>query len=384
MKQLLLLPKTNGPSPRAAKIEEATVFSTAGIGFHQAVVRPRRPSRFAGLIGQSRCGLSPQVLIFNFPILGYIPHFQLASAPSESMAHCEKPYEIMKTHSLLSALVISSLLSFGVNTWALDGDGGDGQGDNNDQGENCQGGQIDGSETLIATVTLVATNNAPTNAGGFAKLISDNEDGVVTSSFSLSITGLTSGTYDLSVVKKSDGSSVDLGQFDVGSQEGDGDNNDGENGDQDGEKCFQSGVSLDDVPLPSDLDPMDIAQILISDSDGNVVLVGDLVTPAATSSIKFRANLRVRSASGVASKNSKALALTNARKGKRADRFTMIASGVTPNTTYTVSVNGHNAGTVNSNAKGKVLVRTLPANLLVVKSVHLIDANGTTAVRAKF
>jgi len=129
---------------------------------------------------------------------------------------------------------------------------------------------------------------------------------------------------------------------------------------------------------------MDIAQIVISDGDGNVVLIGDLVTPAPQSSIKFRAHLRIRSASGVSSNNGKALALTNARKGKRADRFTMMASGVAPNTTYTVSVNGHNSGTVKSNAKGKVLVRALPANMLVVKSVHLIDGNGVTAVRAKF
>jgi hypothetical protein len=295
----------------------------------------------------------------------------------------------MKTHSLLSILVISSLLSLGVNTWA-DGDHGDGEGDNNDdQGENCQGGHIDGSETLIATVVLVATNNAPTNSGGFAKLISENEDGVVASSFSLCITGLTTGTYDLSVVRKSDGSSVDLGQFVVGGcghgdgEGDDGGDNDGENDGGDG-KCCQLGVALDDVPLPSDLDPMDIAQILISDSDGNVVLIGDLVNAAPASSIKFRANLRVRSASGVASKNGKALALTNARKGKRADRFTMMASGVAPNTTFSVSVNGQSAGSVKSNAKGKVLIRALPANLLVVKSVHLIDANGATAVRAKF
>jgi hypothetical protein len=292
----------------------------------------------------------------------------------------------MKTHSLLSALVISSLMSFGINTWAYGGDG-EGDGDNNDdQGENCQGGHIDGSETLIATVVLVATNNAPTNSGGFAKLISENEDGVVMSSFSLSITGLTAGTYDLSVIRKSDGSSVDLGQFVVGCDHGDGDDNDDENddGDDDGEKCCQLGVSLDDVPLPPDLDPMDIAQILISDSDGNVLLEGDLVNPAAASSIKFRAKLHIRSASGTSSKNGKALALTNARKGKRADRFTMIASGVAPNSTFSVSVNGRSAGTVKSNAKGKVLVRTLPANLLVVKSVHLIDSSGTTAVRAKF
>jgi hypothetical protein len=294
----------------------------------------------------------------------------------------------MKTDSLLSALLISGLMLFGVNTWAHDhGDGGDSdQGDNDDQGENCQGGHIDGSETLIATVVLVATNNAPTNSGGIAKLISDNEDGVVTSSFSLSITGLTTGTYDLSVIRKSDGSSVDLGQFDVGCHHGDGEGDDDEGDGEDGEKCCQWAVFLDeaDVQLPSDLDPMDIAQILISDSDGNVVLIGDLVNPTTASSIKFKAHLRVRSASGSSVRNGKAMASASAKKGKRADHFTMIASGVAPNSTFSVTVNGQSAGTVTSNRKGMVLVRKLPANLLVVKSVHLIDANGATAIRAKF
>src|SRR6266850_1401635 len=55
MKQLLLLPKTNGPSPPAAKIEVATLFSAVGIACLQAVVRPRFPSNFAG--GAPRCGL---------------------------------------------------------------------------------------------------------------------------------------------------------------------------------------------------------------------------------------------------------------------------------------------------------------------------------------
>jgi hypothetical protein len=49
-----------------------------------------------------------------------------------------------------------------------------------------------------------------------AKLISENEDGVVSFSFSLSVTGLTAGVYDLSIVRKSDSSVVSLGQFRIG------------------------------------------------------------------------------------------------------------------------------------------------------------------------
>ncbi len=276
---------------------------------------------------------------------------------------------------------------FGVTAWADDdGHGDHSRGDNNDQGENCQGGHIDGSETLIATVALVATTNAPADSGGVAKLMSDNEDGVVSSSFSLSITGLTTGTYDLSVIRKSDGSSVDLGQFIVGCGHGDGEDGEDENDGEDGYKCCQGGVLISetDVPLPSDLDPMDIAQILISDSNGNVLLTGDLVDPTAGSSIKFRAKLGVRPASGSLLQSGKALASMSARKGKRANRFTMIASGVTPNSTFSVIVNGQNTGIVKSNRRGMVLVRKLPANLLVVKSVHLVDADGRTAIRAKF
>src|SRR3954452_21409417 len=123
----------------------------------------------------------------------------------------------MKPRTLLRTLLALSLVCFGPRAWAGDDDGGDNGdhhcGDRDEAGENCQGGHIDGSEILVATVALVPTTNAPAEAGGVAKLIADNEDGVVTNSFSLCITGLTAGVYDLSVVRKSDSSSVDLGQF---------------------------------------------------------------------------------------------------------------------------------------------------------------------------
>jgi hypothetical protein len=305
----------------------------------------------------------------------------------------------MKT-SLISTLVICALLSFGIQARAQD-DGGEGDGDHNQQGQDCQDGNIDGSETLVATVTLTATTNAPANASGMAKLISDNEDGTVKSSFTLSITGLADGVYDLSAVRKSDSSTVDLGLFSIGQSfvgdgedddESDGDNQDGQNNDgqnNDGQHidCTNalSGAVFMHVPLPSGLDPMDIGQILISDTNGNILLTGDLVNPGTNSTVKFSANLRVHSASGVTTTVSdKAQAQTTARKGRRSDHFTMMASGVAPNTIFTVQVNGQKVGTVKSNRKGKVLVRKIPANLLLLKSIRLVDPNGQTGASAKF
>src|SRR5215475_10042603 len=142
--------------------------------------------------------------------------------------------------SFISTFLLCSILSYNVNVRAEHGDDDSDAGNNDDQGENCQGGNIDGSETLVATVALVPTTNAPADAGGVAKLLSQNENGVVTYSFSLSITGLTTGVYNLSVVRKSDGSTNDLGQFTVSAachedDQGENEDDQGEN-EQDGDE----------------------------------------------------------------------------------------------------------------------------------------------------
>jgi hypothetical protein len=266
------------------------------------------------------------------------------------------------------------------------GDCGSGQQGGDD---NCQGGDIDGSETLVASVDLLPTTNAPAGAGGFAKLISDNEDGVVTSSLSLTITGLDAGVYTLSIVKKSDGSTVDLGQVQIGGCGHGGDDGDDDEGDDqgdDGDKCCSLGVEIrsQDIQLPDGVDPLDVGQLLVSDSDGNVLLMGDLVNANGTSVIKFRAKLKVGPGNLGLQITGRAQALSNARKARRIDRFTMLGYGVQPNTTFTVQVNGQDVGTVKSNRRGNVLVRKLPANLLTVRSVRLIDPAGNTAAHAKF
>jgi hypothetical protein len=205
--------------------------------------------------------------------------------------------------------------------------------------------------------------------------------------------------YDLSVVRKSDSSTVDLGQFTVNMPcrksgddgEGDEDDEDDDNhdGDHEGDHhgCWAAFIDAGDVQLPSDLDPMDIASIVISDTNGVALLTGDLVTPTATTKIKFTAKIRVHSSSGTVvstSLNNKAQAQSTAKRAKRTDRFTMVASGLAPKSTFTVMVNGQAAGTVTSNSKGKILIKKVPANVFLVRSVHVVDANGKTAVQANF
>jgi hypothetical protein len=145
-------------------------------------------------------------------------------------------------------------------------------------------------------------------------------------------------------------------------------------------------VSEEDLTLPAEVDPMDIAQIILSDSNGNELLIGDLVNAAPATTIRFKAALRVGGStmSKTAQAAGKARALSTTRKARRSDRFTMIASGVPASTTFTLLVNGEDAGIVTSNRKGKVLIRKLPGELMTLRSVRLVDASGQTAARANF
>src|SRR5256885_16666640 len=94
-------------------------------------------------------------------------------------------------------VLVYVLVGLNLNVLA-DGDeggdqGGDQQGDQQDQGDNEQGGNIDGSETLIADIVLTPTNNAPATATGQAKLESDNENGAVTATLTIETQGLDAG-----------------------------------------------------------------------------------------------------------------------------------------------------------------------------------------------
>src|SRR5690348_15792671 len=112
-----------------------------------------------------------------------------------------------KLKFVVPALLASSLLAFTIHVIA-DDDGGE-----CDHSQDCS---IDGDENMEATVTLVATTNAPDGASGLAKLDSENEDGNSTAELKIITTGLDPGDYVLSITRISDGSTETLGDITVG------------------------------------------------------------------------------------------------------------------------------------------------------------------------
>jgi len=301
--------------------------------------------------------------------MGWIPHTKpLLKLIESCQPEFTKTYllKAMKTKLRISLLILSVAVSFSLNAFADDGEGdhqgGDSQGQHSDSGgcdgTNSVGGSIDGSEALDARIILVPTNGAPANAIGKAHLESDNENGTQTAKLSLKVRGLDAGDYTLSLTKISDGSSVVLGQITVGSAPGD---------DSDGDEQGGQGSG-----------------VLQTDTNGNAVLVGDLVNPTAGSAVKFKASIRVKPQNGAPTATGKAQLQSTARKGKRTARFTMIASGVPAQTTFNVALNGKTVTTAKSNKKGKLLVRKLPPGISSIRSVQLTDPQGLPAAQADF
>ncbi|HEY2083683.1 MAG TPA: hypothetical protein VGI88_12945 [Verrucomicrobiae bacterium] len=330
----------------------------------------------------------------------------------------------MKTNFLLPVLITAALLAFNFNTRAQD------DGTNCDCQDECN---ISGQETMDAVIVLTATDNAPTNATGIAKIESENEDGNESATVELTTFGLDAGAYDLSITLISTGSNVDLGQFTVGS---DGEGDDGEDWQGDHQDSFRldwqgggigcnwggftnwgswtnwsdtnffSGgwadctngwtdtnpcpgpngpfISKTDVTLPADVNPTDIGQITVSDANGNAILIGDLTTPAPGSVINISATVQVTAGPAAPFANGTAHLQSTATKGKWKHQFTLAASGMNAKSTYKLNVNGKTSGGARSSKTGQVTIKKLPSHVPALRSLRLLDARGNEAASAKF
>jgi len=277
-------------------------------------------------------------------------------------------------------------------------------------------------EQLVARIVLTATTNAPAEAGGIAKLKSETEDGVTETVLRLRLRGLLAGDYLLEITTQSNGVTTTLGQFTVGGDDDDcddhshsghssSDSSDSDDSDDDsdfdrqghsertghsesrsddddddqGEDNGDGRITQVELLLPSEIDPLDIGQIRVSDTAGTVLLVGDLVTPNPTTTLKFRGLVSITAGEGAPSAQGKAQMQSQIRKGKRTTRFTLVASQVPADATFHVAVNGSSVGTtVRSNRKGRLILKKLPSQQSQIRSVRLMDSQGKSAVSTSF
>lgn len=233
--------------------------------------------------------------------------------------------------------------------------------------------------TVTISFTLAPPEGSVSTATGSASLDVTKLNGVSTASdLKLTISGLTTGTYTVAAVQKSDGASVTIAAV-----------------------AFDSTVTPDPaapgLPLPPGLDPFDIAKLTISDATPVVVLEG-----AAVESIArwiYSANVAITAPPGAVpippvhghGKAKKvhghvlvhSLIVDDVEKRRK---FLLVAFGAPADTVLTVNLDGVAVGTVTSTPRGKVMLKSLDGDFRLAGTGELTitDAVGTVIMQADF
>jgi len=221
--------------------------------------------------------------------------------------------------------------------------------------------QIEGVEHFSGHVVLERTGIAPKSARGIAELAQDNKQGAVFYKLQVKTFNLEAGTYS-AAANLVNNSNIILGDLITTTSRGRG-----------------------DFVLPAGVTVLDISQVTVSDASTNVVLIGDInsTTPGTTTS--FNGNVKLTAGPGAPNGKGKAQIKVAHRHGTTSERFTLIASKLSPRTTYDIVVNGVSVGTVTSKKNGSVAIRSLNADLMGVTDVSLVSAaDQVEAVHAHF
>lgn len=229
---------------------------------------------------------------------------------------------------------------------------------------------IKGVETFVAHIALTPTDAAP-GASGRLNMQSVNRNGAAVGQMVIQTFGLGAGDYNINASLKS-GETSSLGTITVRTIHSQG-----------------HGIGLSRTAnrfqLPDSLNPADISQVTVSDSNGTTDLVGDFVNLVRGSVVAVRANVRLApgdespKAGGNAVLSAVAVA-TNVTGG-----VTVVGSNLPTNTVLNVTANDQTVGTVTTTRNGSSVLRNLRnVSLLDVSQVNLTTTNGTTAATAGF
>lgn len=143
-------------------------------------------------------------------------------------------------------------------------------------------------------------------------------------------------------------------------------------------------VTRTSAELPAGIDPSDIADISVQDTNGNDILVGDVTNPAPATVINISATVRVMP--GVAAPGATGTAQLKSTFAKRkwTHQFSLAASGLDAKAIYKQSVNGKVSGASKATKAGAVTIKKLPSHTPVLHSLRLLNSKGSEAASAHF
>jgi len=237
-------------------------------------------------------------------------------------------------------------------------------------------------EALTIRVAFTATSGTTTSANGVLQAVSLS--GTDHGSLGLRTTGLPDGTYTVSAVADAGNTPITVGTFDIpiptisGSTTAE-------------HKAKADPRKPGPIPIPSSLDPFEIASLAISDSNANVLFTATL-EPLSDGAFYARTPL----VSGTSVPEAKGVAQIQAfaKAGVVQGTLTLHASGLPATTTYTYAVNGTDIATVTTGSAGSLKLvateqttgGTLPdtVDLFTVTTVTVHDGSGNVILSASF
>ena len=127
--------------------------------------------------------------------------------------------------------------------------------------------------------------------------------------------------------------------------------------------------------LPAGISVLDLAQIIVSDSTGAILLAGDVAGTTPGTSATLTSNVKISPGVGAPQATGKAQIKVSERRGQISQRFTLVASRLPANASFNVMADGVQVATVTSNRKGSLSLRNLNTQLLTLKSVSLVSVS---------
>lgn len=258
-----------------------------------------------------------------------------------------------------------------------------------DDGHRGEGHHFCGAETFVAHIVLSPTDNV-TNATGQLNLQAFNNNGTTNAQMQIQTFGLAQGDYTVAASLKSDGSSVNIGTITVGNPHwrGYGHSNDnGQGNDGNHGHAYGHYRSANHLALPGSVDPSDISQITVSDTNNVPDLIGDFVNLTNRSFVLVRDNVKV-SPGDVATNATGCASLNILAVGTNVTGFATVAVCHLPtNTVLNVTFDSQPVATVTTSPRGTAVLRNLNLGSVSVQSgnqLTLTTTDGGTAATANF
>lgn len=258
-----------------------------------------------------------------------------------------------------------------------------------DDGHWGEGHHFCGFETFVAHIALSPTDNV-TNAFGQLNLQAFNNNGATNSQVEIQTFGLAQGDYTVAASLKSDGSSVNIGTITVGNPHWHGYGHSNDNGQGNGENhghAYGHYRSANHLVLPGSVDPSNISQITVSDTNSITDLIGDFVNLTNRSFIFVKDNVKL-TPGDVATNAAGCATLTIREMGTNVTGFASVAAWNLPtNTVLNVAFDNQPVATVTTTEHGTAVLRYLNLGTVSVQSgnqLTLTTTDGGTVATANF